>query len=350
MATTTFERRFEHPLTNKRFATPTGEPLAGPTEVGPDLLAACPETLDTSGRYEIQELIGAGGAGDVFKVLDHNLNRSVAIKVLGQALANRMGELQAFVNEAMTMGQLIHHPGIVAAYDRVVFRAPNQQGQEQFWHGIIMEYLAPHQGWITLHDWLHLPQATAFTLPQAQLILQYLVDSLLFSRQHGVVHRDLKPANIFINRHFLAAVGDPQALNQAELNYGSATKLSDFGLANVVRTIRPGMTNGTPPYMSPEQVHGDWPGVEAETSDVFILGSLLYEILTGQSLFGDRPGRSLGQRQVMQAVVYGLSAEDLAHPAIPLAAQKVLYKALRTDPKLRYSSLAELRAAFNRKR
>jgi hypothetical protein len=102
--------------------------------------------------------------------------------------------------------------------------------------------------------------------------------------------------------------------------------------------------------MSPEQVHGDWPGVEAETSEVFILGSLLYEILSGQSLFGDRPGRLLGHRQVMQAVVYGLSAKDLAHPAIPPAVQQVLYKASRTDPKLRYLTLAELRAAFNRKR
>lgn len=203
------------------------------------------------GRYEILELIGQGAVGKVYKALDPLIERTVAIKTVPISRLKEEGsEFEArFLREAQSAGRL-SHPNIVTIYD---------VGEADDFAYIAMEYLRG----TTLRDVMDIgPMPLDLVMSTAQQI----AEALAYAHDHGVVHRDIKPSNIVIT-----------------LPHGQV-KLTDFGIAHLVNSDRTyaGLMLGSPRYMSPEQAMGhDINGC----SDIFSLGAVLYEMVTGEYAF-----------------------------------------------------------------
>lgn len=203
------------------------------------------------GRYEILELIGQGAVGKVYKALDPLIERTVAIKTVPISRLREEGsEFEArFLREAQSAGRL-SHPNIVTIYD---------VGETEDFAYIAMEYLRG----TTLRDVMDVgPMPLDLVMSTAQQI----AEALAYAHDHGVVHRDIKPSNIVIT-----------------LPHGQV-KLTDFGIAHLVNSDRTyaGLMLGSPRYMSPEQAMGhDITGC----SDIFSLGAVLYEMVTGEYAF-----------------------------------------------------------------
>lgn len=227
------------------------------------------------GPYEVVSAIGAGGMGEVYRARDTRLDRTVAIKILPDALAGDEQFRERFEREARAISQL-NHPHICVLHDVGV------ADQIQF---LVMEHLEGE----TLEDRLAkgaLPAADALN------VAMQISEALCAAHRAGIVHRDLKPGNIFLAK--TAGKGGHQA------------KLLDFGLAktaapvvavsgSLAPTTPPSMTAqgtilGTFQYMAPEQIEG----MEADArTDIFALGAVLYEMLTGQKAFEGKTRASL---------------------------------------------------------
>jgi serine/threonine-protein kinase len=205
-------------------------------------------------RYQIGALVGAGGMSDVFVAKDQRLNREVALKVLRSDLNREQTFVTRFRKEAQAAASL-SHPGIVAVYDSGETPAPY----------IVMELI---QG-KTLRDLITGPVDTKTAIQIAEGILQ----ALAYSHANGIVHRDIKPGNIMITDQ-----GD--------------VKVMDFGIARALDDVSATMTAtwnvvGTAQYLSPEQASGE---VADARSDLYSVGCVLYEMLTGRPPFsGDTP-------------------------------------------------------------
>jgi serine/threonine-protein kinase len=208
--------------------------------------------ISTLGRYEILAELGQGAMGTVYKARDPLLDRIVAIKTVNLTLPkDEVAEYEArFYQEAKAAGQL-SHPNIVTVYDI---------GKSEKLAYMAMELLEGSE----LRSML--ASRTPIPIPQALDIAAQVADGLQYAHERGIVHRDIKPANIMV-------------LNDA------GVKITDFGIArmrnNEVKTMT-GMILGSPKYMSPEQVSGKRADPR---SDVFSLGVVLYEMLTGTSPF-----------------------------------------------------------------
>ena len=220
---------------------------------------------ETLSHYQIQETIGQGGMGVVYKALDTRLQRAVALKVLRTEAVNDPERIRRFVQEARAASAL-HHPNIVTVYDVDTARGIDFIAMEYVAGKPLDEILA--SGRLPLADTLRYAIQTA--------------DALATAHASGIVHRDLKPGNIMV---------DPRG----------GIKLLDFGLAKLVdppvtdqtATVtrgphtQEGTIVGTVAYMSPEQAEGK--RVDAR-SDIFSFGAVLYEMTTGQRAFtGDSP-------------------------------------------------------------
>jgi serine/threonine protein kinase len=267
------------------------------------------------GPYEIAGPLGAGGMGEVYRAKDGRLNRTVAIKVLPPALAGDAQFRSRFKREAAAIGSL-NHPHICVLHDI---------GDQDGIGYLVMEHLEGE----TLADRLRrgpLPfdQVLAFGIE--------IADALARAHQHGVVHRDLKPGNVMLTR--------------------SGTKLLDFGLARVAplpadgdvshaltesrgAVTREGAIVGTLAYMAPEQLEGQ---PADERSDIFALGTVLYEMTTGTRLFQGRSGAA-----VVAAVMHG-GPDALSWPGITASPRfrRVVAKCLATVPEARWQSAADL--------
>ncbi|MGV9674415.1 Stk1 family PASTA domain-containing Ser/Thr kinase [Nocardia sp. NPDC003482] len=264
-----------------------------------------------SSRYELGEIIGFGGMSEVHKARDLRLGRDVAIKVLRADLARDPTFYLRFKREAQNAAAL-NHPAIVAVYD--TGEAEVDGGPLPY---IVMEYVDGE----TLRDIVRgkgpLPPRRAME------IIADVCAALDFSHKNGIVHRDMKPANIMINRQ-------------------GAVKVMDFGIARAIADSSNPMTQtaaviGTAQYLSPEQARGEQ--VDAR-SDVYSVGCVLYEILTGEPPFtGDSP----------VAVAYQHVREDPklpshVHPGVPRELDSVVLKAMSKNPANRYQTAAEMRA------
>jgi eukaryotic-like serine/threonine-protein kinase len=261
-------------------------------------------------RYEIGGVLGRGGMAEVHRGRDLRLGREVAVKVLRSDLARDPSFQVRFRREAQAAASL-NHPAIVAVYDTGEDRTGN--GATPY---IVMEYVEGE----TLRDVLrregHLEPRRAMELTAD------ICGALDFSHRNGIVHRDVKPGNVMIT---------PQG----------TVKVMDFGIARAVSDSAATMTStaaviGTAQYLSPEQARGE--GVDAR-SDVYSVGCMLYELVTGAPPFtGDSP----------VAVAYQHVREDprlpsSINPQIPPELDAIVLKAMSKNPANRYQSAAEMR-------
>ncbi|MDT5412029.1 MAG: eukaryotic-like serine/threonine-protein kinase, partial [Mycobacterium sp.] len=264
-----------------------------------------------SDRYELGEILGFGGMSEVHLARDVRLHRDVAVKVLRADLARDPSFYLRFRREAQNAAAL-NHPAIVAVYD--TGEAETAAGPLPY---IVMEYV----NGVTLRDIVHTDGP--MTPTRAIEVIADACQALNFSHQHGIIHRDVKPANIMISTTNAVKVMD----------FGIARALSDSG-NSVTQTAA---VIGTAQYLSPEQARGDT--VDAR-SDVYSLGCVLYEMLTGEPPFvGDSP----------VAVAYQHVREDPVPPSrryegISADLDAVVLKALAKNPENRYQTAAEMRS------
>jgi eukaryotic-like serine/threonine-protein kinase len=216
------------------------------------------------GPYEIVSPIGAGGMGEVYLARDTRLERTVAIKVLPEALASDSDRLQRFEQEARTLST-VSHPNLLAIYD---------VGTQDATHYLVSEFLEGH----TLRE--RMSGASLSQRKIADYALQ-LANGLAAAHEKGIVHRDLKPENIFITNDERVKILDFGLAKQSVIQ----TFTSGSGGSATITTPQlttPGTVMGTVGYMSPEQVRG---GLVDHRSDIFSFGAILYEAISGDRAF-----------------------------------------------------------------
>ncbi len=257
--------------------------------------------INQLGRYEVIGELGQGAMGVVYKAKDPLIDRIVAIKTINLNMAQEeKEEYEArFYQEAKAAGRL-NHPNIVTIYD------VGESGDVAY---IAMEFLEGRELRDVLNDGARLP------VDQVLDIVVQVAQGLAYAHEHGIVHRDVKPSNIMVVRD------------------GHA-KITDFGIARMasssVRT-QTGMVLGSPKYMSPEQVMGKQID---QRSDIFSLGVMLYEMLTGKVPF-DGENINAIMYQILNAVPQPLGNLD---PALPGMLNFIIAKALAKDPDDRYQN------------
>jgi serine/threonine-protein kinase len=263
------------------------------------------------GRYRIVARLGGGAMGDVYEAENVSIRLRVAIKILKPTLANDPVFRERFREEAQAIAA-IEHPGVIRFLDLVV-------GTPTF---LVMEHVRGP----TLAD---VVRERRVGLGDALRIAARLCDALAAAHQVGVIHRDLKPTNVLLAR-------GPD---------GVQPKLIDFGLAKVAsRGDRTGLTRtgqvvGTPRYMAPEQITGG--NVDART-DLYALGCLLYELLSGAAPFDGDEDLQVLYRQVHE------SPRPLEHavPDLPPEVARLVVRLLEKDPRHRYGDAVEARLAL----
>ncbi|HHX76874.1 MAG TPA: Stk1 family PASTA domain-containing Ser/Thr kinase [Firmicutes bacterium] len=253
-------------------------------------------------RYQVQEKIGQGGMAVVYKGLDTLLGRTVTIKVLRENLTEDPDLVRSFRREAYAAASL-SHPNIVNVYD---------VGKDENAYYIVMEYIEGK----TLKEIIQ--EEGQLTPSRAVSFARQICDALHDAHRHNIIHRDIKPQNILITRD-------------------GRVKVTDFGIARAVTTATITYTSsvmGSVHYFSPEQAQG---GVAKEKSDLYSVGIVLYEMLTGKVPFsGDSPV-SVALKHVQEEVP-PLSGFI---PDIPLGLENLVMKAVEKNPDDRFSSAEE---------
>jgi beta-lactam-binding protein with PASTA domain len=263
-----------------------------------------PEPRVFANRYELGEEIGRGGMADVYLAHDRLLDRQVAVKVLSPTFASDPTNFERFRREAQSAAGL-NHPNIVAVYD---------WGEDDDTPFIVMEYV-PGQ---TLRD---LIQGYGRLSPnEAARIAAEIADALSFAHEHGVVHRDVKPGNVLIT---------PQG----------QVKVTDFGIARADTgdpLTKTGSVLGTATYFSPEQAQGF--SLDGR-SDVYALGVVLYEMVTGDPPFTAASPVSVAYKHVREAA----TPPSAIVRDLPGAMDRIVLTALAKDVGARYQSAQDLR-------
>jgi serine/threonine-protein kinase len=270
-----------------------------------------------AGRYEVLEHIGQGAMADVFRAYDPSINRPLAIKVLKGELRQHPQYAPRFLREAKAAGAL-SHANIVTIYD---------VGELDGYPYIVMELLEGEPLDAVLQ------REGALPVDQVLAIGIQLADALSYAHGQGVVHRDIKPSNIILSRD------------------GRTTKIVDFGIARVAEggelemaeTLKTqvGQVLGTPRYMSPEQALGR--EIDGR-SDLFSVGVILYELLTGKKAFAGASAATLALQITQQ------DPEPLAVlvPDAPKGLQFIIEKLLAKRPDKRFADGAQLGEALRR--
>jgi serine/threonine-protein kinase len=295
-------------------------PVDGASNLSAAVIAA--EKIPTPPHLIVSRALARGGMGHVHPAMDRNLLRQVALKRIDKAYASKAFYRDSFIAEAQMTGQL-EHPNIVPVHELSI----DAEGLPYFTMKLV-------QG-VPFSDWLEKRElGTIERLEGGIEILLKVCDALAYAHHRGVVHRDLKPANIM--------VGD----------FGQVY-LMDWGLAKLIRgepaSGASALMNakgpvGTPDFMAPEQARGNPKDVDAR-SDVFGVGALLFEILTGQGPYG----ASFDQRDVLDRASKGniVSIDEACEP-YPVARRirAVAERATQPKPEDRYQSITELQDAM----
>ena len=264
-------------------------------------------TMVKAGRYEIIGELGRGAMGVVYRAVDPVIGRNVAVKTIrlseeGTGLT-RPELLSRFQTEARAAG-LLTHPNIVVVYDA---------GEENGLYYITMELVEGRSVQALLDN------GHEFPVPRLLRIMEQTCNALQFAHERNIVHRDIKPANIM-------------------LTADDTVKVTDFGTAKILQFGTVQQTThvmGTPSYMSPEQVKGR--PVDGR-SDIFSLGVMFYEMLTGEKPF---PGQSV------TTVIYKIVNEDpipprQLNPSIHPGLNDIVMRALAKEPEVRYQNCREM--------
>lgn len=265
----------------------------------------------TLGKYRLVARLGRGGMAEVYKAFQPGMNRYVSVKVLHTHMVDDKSFVGRFEREALAVGKL-RHPNIVQAFDF------DREGDLYF---LAMEFIDGP----TLKEELEARQTTGklYTLKEIARIFSALCSAIDYAHTHGMIHRDLKPANVMIN---------PEG----------QVVLTDFGIARIMSSTtytQTGVLSGTPYYMSPEQGqghHGD------ERSDIYSLGVMLYEIVTGAVPYNaDTP-----LMVIMKHINEPVPPPSRVVPNLPRAVEQIILKAMSKKPEDRYQRAGELAAAL----
>ena len=295
---------------DSRFCKNCASPLSPPEEI----LASPTRTLETpvkeltrgttfAGRYEFIEVLGRGGMGKVYKVFDKKINDEVAIKILKPEISDDEKIIERFSNE-LKLARKIIHKNVGRMYDI---------NEEDGTHFITMEYVPGEDLKSFIRRVGHLPAGKSIS------IAKQVCEGLIEAHRLGVIHRDLKPSNIMIDLEGNARIMD----------FGIARSLKTKGLTST------GVMVGTPEYMSPEQVEGK----EIDRrSDIYSLGVILFEMLTGKAPFsGETP----------YSIAFKHKTEPPPDPKelnlqIPQKLSQVILKCMEKDKEERYQKVEEL--------
>ncbi len=255
------------------------------------------------GRYEITELIGIGGMADVYKAVDLMENRTVAVKILKNEFSGSEEFLRRFRNESKAIA-VLSHPNIVKIYD-LGFSDEIQYIVMEYIDGITLKEFMEQQGALRWKDALH--------------FITQVLRALQHAHDRGIVHRDIKPQNIMI--------------------FADGTvKVMDFGIARFSRVDGKTLSDktiGSVHYISPEQARGD---ITDERSDIYSVGVMLYEMLTGTKPFdGDNPV-AIALMHMQETAPY---PRDIVS-TIPAALEEIVVHAMEKNPAKRYQSAAEM--------
>ena len=257
------------------------------------------------GNYEVLSVLGKGGMGIVYKARHRTLNRVVALKMILHGLHGGTTAVQRFLSEAQSVASL-QHPGIVQ-----IFEIAEHDGLPYF----SLEYVEGEDLYSSLkgQPW--------GAKPAAELV-GTLCETMQYAHDHQILHRDIKPANILLDSE-------------------KRPKISDFGLAKKLDTsdqmTRDGAVMGTPSYMPPEQARGDASAISPR-SDVYSLGAVLYEMITGRA-----PFVSDSMLDTLVQVIHRdpVQPREL-QPGVPIDLETICVKALQKEPANRYQSCKEL--------
>jgi serine/threonine-protein kinase len=259
------------------------------------------ETLD---HYRLEAAVAHSGMSTLYRATDLRDGRQVAIKIPHAEMESDPVLLERFKRE-QEIGQELDHPGIVKTYD----------GEERSRLYMVIEWVDGKLLRALLNDKGKLP------IDRAEIITLGICDALDYMHKHGVVHRDLKPENVMVDEW-------------------NRIKLIDFGIAMKEDARRltfagPSPLLGTPDYISPEQVKGQRGD---QRSDIYAMGAMLYEMLTGQPPFtGSNPLAVMNER-----VLHDPKPARTLNPAISPQLQEILQRALERDPRHRYATAAEM--------
>lgn len=263
----------------------------------------------TIGRYVVENLVGIGGMGRIFKAYDPEIHRPVAIKLISTRLmsgADSEEYIRRFRREAQAAARCAH-PNIVAIYDFALHEGQPFMAME-FVHGVSLRQA--------------LDAAPVMAVPDAIRIMLQVLDAVASAHEFGVIHQDIKPANIMLTPEM-------------------RVKVADFGISRFVNTEITSISSsmGTPNYMSPEQCHGD--PVDGR-SDIFSAGATLFEAVAGVRAF---PGHNLAD------VTHRIRFERLPLLPAPVRAaaprlQLVLERAMEKQPEDRFHTAAEMAEAL----
>ena len=265
-------------------------------------------TLD--GRYEVQGELGRGGMARVYRGNDTVLGRPVAVKVLSAQYTDDANFVTRFRREAQAAARL-NHPNLVQVYDT---------GSDDGVHYIVMEYVDAK----TVADLLsggHITPDRAVELAEA------VCDALTVAHAHGVIHRDVKPANIMVTRN-------------------GQVKVTDFGIARMTSNETVAQTAavlGTASYLSPEQAQG---GQIDQRSDLYSLGCVLYEMLTGRPPFTADSPVAVASKHVLEQA----TPPSRLNPDVTPQLDAIVMRALSKNPDNRYQDAKEMRADLERTR
>ena len=255
-------------------------------------------------RYEVRQKIGVGGMADVYQGKDTLLGRPVAIKILHQNFGSDQDFVARFKREAQAAGKL-NHPNVVSMYD---------VGYDQGYHYIIMEYVAG----CTLKEYIQ--HHARVSVQEAVKITIAIAEGLEHAHAMGIVHCDVKPHNILITD-------------------AGRIKVTDFGIARAINSAATMMyTNsvmGSAHYISPEQASGKSINV---STDIYSLGVVLYELLTGEVPFRGETPVSVALQHVKDRVV----APRIKNNLIPPQLEQVVLVALEKEPGKRFGSISEM--------
>ncbi len=266
------------------------------------------------GRYQLSELIASGGMASIYSAIDLRLDRTVAVKIMHAHLANDEDFVNRFIREAKATAAL-SHPNIVAIQDQ----GWNTGGVPAVF--IVMELIDG----FTLRDILN--ERGALPPMEAIRYLSPIVSALAAAHKIGIIHRDIKPENILISKE-------------------GRIKIADFGLARgsdlgSTLTVESSVILGSVSYLSPEQVQR---GISDARSDIYALGIVLFEALTGEKPFAGETPIQIAYMHVNERV----PAPSTIRPEIPALLDEIVQKATNPNPDSRYPSAAELQLALQK--